>query len=131
MHMLFDIAIANHDDHLRNHGFLLRGDSWELSPAFDINPVPNEQFLEMYIDTESGYRSFDKAIETCVFYHISKDKAVRLVRTFSEIIAATWKDIASKNGIKESEQKIMSSAFGLAEEACKKYSKISVSTSIM
>lgn len=120
-HMLFDIAISNHDDHLRNHGFLLRGCSWELSPAFDINPVANEQFLEMNIDTDNGYRSFDKAIETCEFYHIDKDKAVNEVRRFSKIIADSWKRIATRNGIKESEQKYMSSAFALAEDAYKIY----------
>ena len=125
-HMLFDIAVANHDNHLRNHGFLLNGDSWELSPAFDINPVANEQFLELNIDTESGYRSFDKAIETSEFYHLSKDEATSQVRLFSEIISGTWKEVATKNGIKESEQKNMSAAFRLAEEAFRKYSKISV-----
>lgn len=120
-HLLFDIAIANHDDHLRNHGFLLYGDFWELSPAFDLNPVANEQLLEMYIDTDSCYRSFDKAIETCEFYHLDKDEAVCQALKFSEIITDRWKEIATKNGIKESEQKLMSPAFELAKEACKKY----------
>ncbi|WP_034446552.1 type II toxin-antitoxin system HipA family toxin [Butyrivibrio sp. AE2032] len=120
-HMLFDIAISNQDDHLRNHGFLLYGDSWELSPVFDINPVANAQFLNMNIDIDSGFRSFDKALETCEFYHYSKDEAGRLIREFSEIISNTWKETASKNGIKESEQKYMSSAFSLAEETYKMY----------
>ena len=35
------ILISNTDDHLRNHGFLHeRGESWILSPAFDLNPSP-------------------------------------------------------------------------------------------
>ncbi len=29
------------DDHLRNHGFLMRQPGrWSLSPAYDLNPVP-------------------------------------------------------------------------------------------
>jgi len=29
------------DDHLRNHGFLIRQlGRWSLSPAYDLNPVP-------------------------------------------------------------------------------------------
>jgi serine/threonine-protein kinase HipA len=37
----FSILISNTDDHLRNHGFLHeRAESWELSPAFDLNPNP-------------------------------------------------------------------------------------------
>lgn len=37
---LFGAAVGNLDDHLRNHGFLRRGNSWQLSPAFDVNPEP-------------------------------------------------------------------------------------------
>ncbi|MBE6004531.1 MAG: type II toxin-antitoxin system HipA family toxin [Lachnospiraceae bacterium] len=122
-HMLFDIAIANQDDHLRNHGFLLSGDLWELSPAFDLNPIADAQFLSMNIDTDNGYRSFEKALETCEFYHIDKDDAVSQIQRISETIFCSWKDIATKNGIKESEQKYMSGAFSLVEETCKKYNK--------
>jgi serine/threonine-protein kinase HipA len=124
--MLFDIAISNHDDHLRNHGFLLHNNEWELSPAFDINPEADEQFLEMNIDIDSGYRSFEKVIDTCEFYHISKAEAEREIRKVTEVIAGSWQNIAKKNGIKESERKYMSSAFALAEEANRKYNTISV-----
>ena len=34
----FSIIIGNHDDHFRNHGFLLTEKGWVWSPAFDINP---------------------------------------------------------------------------------------------
>lgn len=35
----FNVIIGNHDDHFRNHGFLLRKDGWQLAPAYDINPT--------------------------------------------------------------------------------------------
>jgi serine/threonine-protein kinase HipA len=35
--MAFNVAASNHDDHSKNHSFLLRaGGAWELSPAYDI-----------------------------------------------------------------------------------------------
>lgn len=35
--MAVNVAAANHDDHSKNHFFLLRqGGRWELSPAFGI-----------------------------------------------------------------------------------------------
>lgn len=35
--MVFNVAAANHDDHSKNHSFLLRdGGEWELSPAYDV-----------------------------------------------------------------------------------------------
>jgi hypothetical protein len=40
--MVFNICIANVDDHLRNHGFLRTNTGWTLSPAYDLNPVPSD-----------------------------------------------------------------------------------------
>lgn len=36
----FGVLIGNTDDHLRNHGFLRIGRTWEVAPAFDVNPTP-------------------------------------------------------------------------------------------
>src|ERR1017187_3403458 len=39
--LLFSLLASNYDDHLRNHGFLMReAGRWSLSPAYDLNPVP-------------------------------------------------------------------------------------------
>jgi len=39
--LVFSLLASNYDDHLRNHGFLMREPGrWSLSPAYDINPVP-------------------------------------------------------------------------------------------
>jgi serine/threonine-protein kinase HipA len=39
--MVFSLLASNYDDHLRNHGFLMRESGrWSLSPAYDVNPVP-------------------------------------------------------------------------------------------
>lgn len=39
--LVFSLLASNFDDHLRNHGFLMREPGrWSLSPAYDINPVP-------------------------------------------------------------------------------------------
>jgi serine/threonine-protein kinase HipA len=39
--MVFSLLASNYDDHLRNHGFLMfQPGRWSLSPAYDLNPVP-------------------------------------------------------------------------------------------
>lgn len=38
--LLFNISIANRDDHLRNHGFLWQGTGWRLTPALTSTPTP-------------------------------------------------------------------------------------------
>lgn len=115
LRVAFDIAVSNHDDHFRNHGFLLRENSWNLAPAFDLNPVPGENFLSINIDMDDGYRSFDKLIETSVFYRITKDEANLLVKNIAKTVAASWKYLASKYGINEPGQRRMASAFQLSE----------------
>ncbi len=39
--LVFSLLASNYDDHLRNHAFLMREPGrWALSPAYDLNPVP-------------------------------------------------------------------------------------------
>lgn len=41
--LVFNHLITNVDDHLQNIGFLYMGNNqWQLSPAFDINPMPDK-----------------------------------------------------------------------------------------
>jgi serine/threonine-protein kinase HipA len=46
--LVFSLLASNFDDHLRNHGFLMREPGrWSLSPAYDINPVPEVDRVRM------------------------------------------------------------------------------------
>jgi len=46
--LVFSLLASNHDDHLRNHGFLMRQSGrWSLSPAYDLNPVPEMDRVRM------------------------------------------------------------------------------------
>ena len=46
--LVFSLLASNDDDHLRNHGFLMREPGrWSLSPAYDINPVPEVDRVRM------------------------------------------------------------------------------------
>jgi HipA-like C-terminal domain len=61
--IVFNILISNTDDHLRNHGFLYAGtDGWQLSPAYDLNPVPPEirpRVPSTAINEDDGTASLD------------------------------------------------------------------------
>lgn len=46
--LVFSLLASNYDDHLRNHGFLMiHPGRWSLSPAYDINPVPEVDRVHM------------------------------------------------------------------------------------
>ncbi|MCR4586019.1 MAG: HipA domain-containing protein [Lachnospiraceae bacterium] len=112
--VVFDIAISNHDDHLRNHGFLLKDNKWSLSPSYDLNPVYNADYLSMNIDMDDGRRSFDKALSTASFYHLTNEKAQDIIKEISETVTGSWYRLATKYGISEAEKRRMAPAFDLA-----------------
>ena len=67
----FSILITNTDDHLRNTGFLWTGrKGWILSPAYDVNPVPNgPRILSTRIDFDDGTASIDLLRSVAEFSH--------------------------------------------------------------
>ncbi|RGE47081.1 type II toxin-antitoxin system HipA family toxin [Comamonas testosteroni] len=114
--LLFNISIANRDDHLRNHGFLWQGDGWRLAPAFDMNPntAKREHALDVggaYADTEGALNA---AYATHDFYRLSAAQANTILE---EVLAAAsqWQTVAQRCAISQAEMRRMASAFGLFE----------------
>ena len=48
--LIFNIAVSNTDDHLRNHGFIFVNRGWQLSPAYDLNPIVTATGLHLNIN---------------------------------------------------------------------------------
>lgn len=97
----FSIIIGNHDDHFRNHGFLLTEKGWIWSPAYDINPTDIET-QSLLISQDSNDASLDILLDAAGDYMLSKDTAQHII---TEVISATknWRTIARKSGISVSE----------------------------
>ena len=113
--IVFNMAITNTDDHLRNHGFLLKKGRWRLSPLYDVNPSPYGDMLSLSIDGNTADISFDAAIDCAVMYGISKDDAVKEVKKMTEIIKDNWRYVAGRNKIRRAEADEMASAFEICE----------------
>ena len=108
----FNIAISNHDDYLRNHGFLLGRDGWILSLAYDLNPsLGNLQYLSLNITLDSGLSSFDLLHGTAAFYQISEDRGRKIIQSVSEIVRGNWGRLARRSAISEFEIKRMRPCF--------------------
>jgi serine/threonine-protein kinase HipA len=52
--IIFNMAISNTDDHLRNHGFILTEKGWKLSPAYDLNPSTEKSGLALNVDMDNN-----------------------------------------------------------------------------
>lgn len=110
--IVFNIAISNTDDHIRNHGFLLTEKGWRLSPAFDINPSIDKNGLALNIDTDSNALDFELACNVGEYFMLDKKKMDQVLYEVKTSVS-NWRMIASSIGIPRPEQERMSSAFYL------------------
>jgi serine/threonine-protein kinase HipA len=107
--IVFNIAVKNTDDHLRNHGFLLTNKGWTLSPAYDVNPNWQGRGLTLNISETDNSLDFRLALSVAKYFRIEKDaeSIIKRVRRSVE----KWKTVAKKYGISETEISLMSKAF--------------------
>jgi len=108
--IIFNIAISNTDDHLRNHGFILTQKGWILSPAYDINPSIDKDGLSLNIDTDSNALNFEIAKSVGSYFQLTEKEMNLILKDVSKAVKQ-WKKIAKEIGISRAEQEMMASAF--------------------
>ncbi|WP_333660989.1 HipA domain-containing protein [Chishuiella changwenlii] len=110
--IVFNIAISNTDDHLRNHGFILTKDGWILSPAYDLNPSIDKDGLALNIDMDDNSLNFELAKSVGEYFRLTKIEMEQIIQEVLNSVKQ-WREIATKIGIPRSEQELMSSAFNI------------------
>jgi serine/threonine-protein kinase HipA len=108
--IVFNISISNSDDHLRNHGFVLSGKGWRLSPAFDVNPSIDRQGLALNIDTDNNALDFDLARSVGEFFMLNRAAMENILKEV-RFVVSDWRKYANSIGIPKTEQDRMVSAF--------------------
>lgn len=108
--VIFNILVSNTDDHLRNHGFILTNNGWQLSPAYDMNPNEMGSGLTLNISENSNEQDISLALETAKHYKIKNEEAAKILNDMQCEIAK-WRTVAKKLGIGSSEIEQMKRAF--------------------
>lgn len=108
--IVFNIAVSNCDDHLRNHGFLLTPKGWTLSPAYDINPDEHGTGLKLNISENDNSLDFELALSTAAYYGLDTEQSNEIVRQIKKVVSG-WQQFAIKYGISRSEQEDTAGAF--------------------
>ena len=108
--IVFNITISNTDDHLRNHGFILRDKGWVLSPAYDLNPSMEKDGLSLNIDMDDNALNFDLAKSVGEYFRLSEEEMQTILEEVLSVVR-DWKDVAKKIGIKNAEIELMQGAF--------------------
>lgn len=110
--IVFNIAVSNTDDHLRNHGFLLSPSGWRLSPAFDINPEPEGVGLSLNITENDNRLDAELALEAAPFYRVGHDEGKKLIEEIRSTVRS-WPVFADTYGIGSFEKEQMAKAFNV------------------
>ncbi len=108
----FSILISNTDDHLRNHALLhVRGDSWSLSPAFDLNPnpEPGPKHLSTAIngDTLADLRDL---LAVASLFRLDDSEALEILAQVRSAVLS-WRHVAARHGLSKSAVALMAPAF--------------------
>jgi serine/threonine-protein kinase HipA len=108
--IVFNIAVSNCDDHLRNHGFLLDPAGWVLSPAFDMNPDINGSGLKLNISESDNSLDFDLALSVSACFRLALEKAKSILAIVKKTVS-NWRAVADRCHIQKSQQDEMETAF--------------------
>ncbi|MFM7290136.1 MAG: type II toxin-antitoxin system HipA family toxin [Planctomycetia bacterium] len=117
--VVYSIMAANYDDHMHNHGFLMRHPAaWSLAPAFDINPTPvidRARRPKTPVDDESPpiddpASALDEACRHAARFGLRPNDARRIIGEVGGAVAK-WRSIGKRLGIPAATLAAYSDAF--------------------
>lgn len=96
--VLFNVATANRDDHLRNHGFIRQPGGWRLAPAYDMNPSVKKDAHVLALDDSSTVPDLDTVMGTAEFYRVRDEEAQADLARLRKVLS-TWEHKAKQLGL--------------------------------
>lgn len=114
--IVFNMAVTNTDDHLRNHAFIFTDKGWVLSPLYDVNPVPYGDELSLNVDNEDNSISIELAVQTSVKFGIPKSDAETYAEDILKIVRNNWEKSAIEYGLSRRKIEEMRPAFSACYE---------------
>lgn len=114
--IVFNMAVTNTDDHLRNHAFILTDKGWIISPLYDVNPVPYGDELSLNVDEDDNSISIDLAVQTAVKFGISKSDAEAVAEDILQIVRDNWERTAARYDLTRRQIEEMRPAFNACYE---------------
>jgi serine/threonine-protein kinase HipA len=112
--IVFNMAVSNTDDHLRNHGFLLAERGWILSPLYDVNPDIYGNMLSLNVNSDDSSINFDLAVETAEYFEIGLKYAKAAIASITKTISIYWHSFAANYGLNKDAISRMEPAFTTA-----------------
>lgn len=108
--IVFNIAVGNTDDHLRNHGFVLSPEGWSLSPAYDLNPNEYGDGLSLAITESDNRRDMNLVREVAPYFELTKEQSEQIISHIGKVVSS-WREVATAYHIPREQQNLKSAAF--------------------
>ena len=112
--LVFSLLVSNYDDHMRNHAFLLRKPGhWALSPAYDINPVPEidrSQVNKTAISEDQAEPSIEGALAVAGRFGLKSAQATMILGEVLSVVSE-WKKVGKKLRLSSGTLQSYASAF--------------------
>lgn len=115
--MVLNILVTNDDDHLRNHGFLLDGAGWRLSPLYDVVPKPQlglERRLVLGVGPEGRNATLMNALAGAAVFDLGPDEASAIVEEMRQLVATRWEELYADAGLSAADRRRFATCFRLA-----------------
>lgn len=116
--MVFNILCNNTDDHLRNHGFLWDDKGWQLSPAYDIVPLPQigtDRYLAIGVGKDGRHATLSNALSQVSSFGLTRPEAIQIVTTMQKNVKENWERIFKDSGFNTIEIERLRSCFIASE----------------
>lgn len=104
--VVFNVAVANRDDHLRNHGFIRTPGGWRLAPAFDINPSASKEEHVLALDDHVRYPDLEVVASTADLYRLDGSKAAEIIEQILGVVSG-WRKKAKRIGLSSQDSLIL------------------------
>ena len=102
--LVFNIICGNTDDHARNHAAFWNGESYTLTPAYDICPqnrTGNETGQAMLISGNVNMSRLTTCLEASHRFHLSKDQAREIISSQVDVINNQWAGVCDEASMSE------------------------------
>ncbi len=100
--VVFNVVIANRDDHLRNHGFFRTPEGWRLAPAYDMNPASPKDSHVLALNEDDPSPDLKNVIESAGYYRLQASDAYTIATTTINKLQH-WKGDARNLGLSAEE----------------------------
>lgn len=114
--IIFNMAVSNTDDHLRNHGFLLSKKGWILSPLYDVNPIPHGDTLSLNVTDDDNRISLPTLINFSELIGMDSLKAKQDIKFILQTVHNNWESLAKTQKIPRESINQIRSAFDFSNQ---------------